>query len=207
LTLVVLLLLVAVLAVVLLGARAVLRRVPAERIDPFTLGEPWRLYVRDALQAEARFRQVVDKVRPGPLRERLDGIGARIHAGVEECWRVARQADAVQRATGAVDVGAKQRDLSRLERELEAGGSESTARVADSLRAQLDTAARMEVAVLDARDRLRVIDARLGEAVARASELSLRAPVDAELGMLGHDVDDLVGELEALRAGLEELGG
>jgi len=68
-------------------------------------------------------------------------------------------------------------------------------------------AARMEAAVWEARDRLRLLDARLGEAVTRAAELSLRRPGDAELGALGHDVDDLVGELEALRSALEDTGG
>jgi hypothetical protein len=194
--------------VVVLGARAVLRRAPAdERIDPFALGEPWRIYVRDALQAESRFEQAVRSVRPGPLKERLDDIGGRIHAGVEECWRVAKQANAMQKAVNAVDVRAKERDLSRIQGELTAGGDETLERVAESLRAQLAAGARMEAAVWDARDRLRVLDARLAEAVTRASELSLRSPAEAELGVLGHDVDDLVGEMEALRSGLEELGG
>lgn len=193
---------------VLLGARAVLRQAPGdERIDPFALGEPWRLYVRDALQAEARFKEAVRHVRPGPLKERLDDIGGRIRDGVEECWRVAKQANAMQKAVNAVDVRAKERDLSRLQGELAAGGDETLERVAESLRAQLASGARMEAAVWDARDRLRVLDARLAEAVTRASELSLRSPAAAELGVLGNDVDDLVGEMEALRSGLEELGG
>jgi hypothetical protein len=204
----VILLLVLVTLIVVLSARAVLRRAPAgERIDPFALGEPWRLYVRDALQAEVRFRDVVAAVRPGPLKERLDDIGGRIHEGVEECWRVAKQANAMQKAVNAVDVRAKERDLSRIQGELTVGGDETLERVAESLRAQLASGARMEAAVWDARDRLRVLDARLAEAVTRASELSLRSPAEAELGVLGHDVDDLVGEMEALRSGLEELGG
>lgn len=200
---VVLLALLLIVAVVLL-----LRRVPkGERIDPFTLGEPWRIYVRDALHAQARFKEAVREVRPGPLRDRLEEIGGRIGEGVEECWRVAKQANAMQRAVGTIHVRDKEADLARLQLELERGGDDTVERIADSIRAQLASAARMEAAVWDARDRLRVLDARLAEAVTRASELSLRSPAEAELGLLGHDVDDLVGEMEALRSGLEELGG
>lgn len=193
-----------IVAVVLLLRRAT----PAgERIDPFALGEPWRLYVRDAVQAEARFRETLRQVRPGPLRDRLEEIGVRLHDGVLECWRVAQRANAMQKAVNDVDARSKERDLARLQHELETGGDETLERVAESLRAQLASAARLEAAVWDARDRLRVLDARLSEAVTRGAELSLRSPAAAELGVLGHDVDDLVEEMEALRSGLEELGG
>ena len=46
-----------------------------ERIDPFTLGEPWRRFVQGAMQAEARFDQAVRSARSGPLRDRLEEIG------------------------------------------------------------------------------------------------------------------------------------
>ncbi len=48
---------------------------------------------------------------------------------------------------------------------------------------------------------------RLDEAVARAVELSLRVDDPVELGGLGDDVDRLVGEMEALRRGIEETAG
>ena len=48
---------------------------------------------------------------------------------------------------------------------------------------------------------------RGSEAVARAIELSVGATDDAELTGLGGDVDNLVGEMEALRQALEETGG
>lgn len=195
-------------AVIVAGVAA-LRRAPTRstRMDPFALGEPWRLYVRDALQAERRFAETVKHVPPGPLKERLDDIGARLHDGVEECWNVASRANAMQHAIAGVDVRSKEGDLTRLQRELESGGSDSLERAADALRAQLASAARMEAAVWDARDRLRLLDARLDEAVARASELALRQGADAELGVLSHDVEDLVEEMESLRTALEDTGG
>jgi hypothetical protein len=42
-----------------------------ERIDPFTLQEPWRRYVQEALQARNRFDEAVGRTRPGPLRDHL----------------------------------------------------------------------------------------------------------------------------------------
>ena len=75
-----------------------------------------------------------------------------------------------------------------------------------ALRAQLASAERMDQTIAETRDSLRLLDARLGEAVARAVELSVEAGDIAELSGLGDDVDNLVGEMEALRQGLEEVG-
>ena len=59
----------------------------------------------------------------------------------------------------------------------------------------------------DARDRLQRLNAELAEAVARAVELSLSAADIGALQPLGSDVENVVGELEALRQALEETGG
>ena len=59
----------------------------------------------------------------------------------------------------------------------------------------------------DAQDRLRLLDARLDEAVARAVELAIQAEDVGELGGLGGDVEELVSEMESLRVGLEEVSG
>jgi hypothetical protein len=59
----------------------------------------------------------------------------------------------------------------------------------------------------DAQDRVRLLNARLDEAVARAVELSIRAEDVGELGGLGTDVEHLVEEMESLRVSLEEAGG
>ena len=81
------------------------RRRRRERIDPFGVGDPWRRSVQRALQAEARYRQAVSGVAPGPLRERLDDIGGRIEQATEECWRMARRGDALEDAVAALDEG------------------------------------------------------------------------------------------------------
>ena len=90
----------------------------------------------------------------------------------------------------------------------EAGKSVNGLMEADSpksLRAQLHSAQRMIDAVQDARSQLRLLDARLDEAVTRAIELSLRSATDADVSGLGSDVESLVQDMEALRAALETV--
>jgi len=187
-------------------ALAVPRTPKAERIDPFTLGEPWRQYVREALQAQARYGQAVHSADAGPLRERLAEIGARIDDGVRECWRIARRGDALDGALGAMDIASTQRELTAVEQDRHRGWGDASSldRTAESIRAQLGSAQRMVAVANEARDRLRLLDARLDEAVARAIELSLHTGSDVDLTGLGTDVDRLVEDMESLRTALEE---
>lgn len=187
---------------------AIGRRPRTERIDPFALKEPWRRFVQEALQAQARYRHAVDGTSAGPLRDRLSEIGGRIDAGVQECWRIARRGQELEAAVGRLDVAAVRRQLADVERQLaepSAAGS-SLERTAEALRSQLSSAERLGRVAAEARDRLRLLDARLDEAVARATELSLSAAGTTELGGLDADVDGVVGDMEALRLALEEVG-
>jgi hypothetical protein len=175
-------------------AMAVPRRAAGDRVDPFAVGEPWRSFVQDALQAQQRFRRTLGRMREGPLRERLADVGRRIEEGVIECWQIARRGDDLDAALG-------QLDTVTVRRELEGAVGEETRA---ALQAQLEAAQRIAAVSQDAHNRLRVLTARLDEAVARAIELSVRAADLAELAPLSTDVDALVGELEALRVALQE---
>jgi hypothetical protein len=193
-------------------ALAVPRAPSEERIDPFTLSEPWRGFVREAQQAKAAFDDAVRSTKAGPLRERLDEIGARIDDGVRESWRIARAGEALADARSRIDVRDITRQLAELGETLGPGGTPPVppppgtplAKTLEALYAQLDTARRMDAVIADTRDRLRLLDARLDEAVTRAVELSVRAAGPAELGGLSHDVDALVADMEALRQALDE---
>jgi hypothetical protein len=170
----------------------------AQHVDPFALQDPWRTFVRNAQQARRKFDEAVHNARGGPLRDRLTEIGGRLDDAVSECWRVARQGQALTDARRQLDTNDAQRELASLDPALP-----SQRQTAEALQAQLASAQRLETTTSDARDRLRLLDARMDEAVARAVELSVGGG-DTNLQGLGSDVDGLVGDMEALRQGLEE---
>lgn len=182
-------------------------RVPqGERIDPFTLSEPWRHYVQDALQAHTRFREAVRDARPGPTQDRLREIDDRVDTGVREVWRIARRGHDLVDARRRLDPDSIRRDMAITEASArQPGASSATAeRTMESLRAQLGTVERLERVIADADSRLRLLNARLDEAAARTIELAVQAGDVADLGGLGHDVDQMVDEMEALRQAIEE---
>lgn len=181
---------------------AVPRNRPTERIDPFALPEPWRHFVVEALKAQVRYQQTVAGAEPGPVRERLVVIGSRIDVGVQEAWRIARRGSQLVDARAAIDADAARRELAALEGSTVAGSAAE--RTAEALGSQIDTAQRLDATIAEVRSQLQLLDARLDESVARATELSVRIGAVDELAPVGADVDDLVREMEALRVALEE---
>ena len=183
-------------------ALAIPRQAKGERIDPFALSEPWRHFVQDALQAQARYNRAITSAAPGPLRERLVEIGGRIEDGVDECWRIAKRGDDLDEALHHLDPTQAVKELALAERD-----PTTLAGTLEALRAQVESAQRLDRTAVDARDRLRLLNARLDEAVARAIELSVGTGSTVQLGGLGTDVDNHVGEMESLRQALEDTGG
>ncbi len=181
-------------------ARAMARRIAAlpHRIDPFALREPWRFFVSDAVQARARFAETLDLTPDGPLRRRLLEIGEALNAGVEQCWEAAHRGQQLTDARRSIDVG-------RLERE------RKTLPVGDartgSIDAQLASHSRLAAREDAARLELERIDVRLGEAVARATELGTRAGALGDLDRVDSAIGNVVRDLEALRLGLDDVGG
>jgi hypothetical protein len=188
---------------------AIPRPAPDARIDPFTLAEPWRHFVTDALQARTRFHESVRGARPGPMQDRLMEIESRVDDGVQEVWRIARRGHDLVDARRRVDPDAIRRDIAATEANASqpwATGS-TMERTMDSLKAQLATVERLERVIGDADSRLRLLNARLDEAATRTIELSVQADDVSDLGGLGDDVDQMVHEMEALRQAIEETGG
>jgi hypothetical protein len=205
------------------------RKKRAERIELAGLPEPWRHFVREAVDAQNRYRRAVGSAAAGPLRDRLDEIGQGIEQGVHECYRIARRGAALEGGLSSLDAASAEKQLAALINSLpgelqeqlwrahgagkgvagaaeEVGLDENHVQTIEALEAQVASAGRLGTVAQDARDRLSLLDARLDEAVARAVELSLRAEDVAELGGLGGDVEDLVNEMESLRVALEEAG-
>ena len=118
------------------------RKPKRERIDPFTLTDPWRSFAQDALQAERRFARIVDTVEEGPLRDRLSDVDERVRDGVTACWRIAQAGYQLHKMVRAVD---------------------------DTNSASVT---RMRAREADTRDKLAALTKNLDEAVARAAELA-----------------------------------
>ena len=191
-------------------ALAVPRKPAGDRVDPFAVGEPWRRFVLDAQQARRRFDTVVKRSRGGPVRERLEAIGRRIDDGVNASWRIACQGDNLSAGLQHLRLDEVEREIHEVDSDLrhtpEGPSRESLLRTRAALMSQRDSYGRLARVARDASDRLRVLNAQLDEAVARALEISLHGDV-GDLDPIGSDVDSVVSELEALRLGLEEAGG
>jgi hypothetical protein len=193
-------------------ALAVPRRPAGERIDANRVRDPWRRFVLDAQEAQRRFDGVVARARSGPIQERLQAIGRRIGDGVAECWRIAQQGNALDGAIRSLNEQEIHAELVQVHDEQRRNqGNESAqaslARTRAAVEAQLASAQRLRAVAEDARNRLRLLNAQLDEAVARSLEISLHAGDVSQLGPLTEDVEGVVGELESLRQALEETSG
>ncbi len=167
------------------------------RIDPFALREPWRFFVRDALQARTRVTEALTRAVDGPLRDRLTELGNELTRGVEQCWEVAQRGQRLTDTRRMIDID----DLERTKAQLAPGDP----RVA-SIEAQIDSHRRLREREEATQERLQTLDARLDEAVVRAAELATRSGAAGELESVGDSVTAVVHDLEALRQGLDDVG-
>ncbi|MEO0493925.1 MAG: hypothetical protein AAF081_10965 [Actinomycetota bacterium] len=184
----------------LLLSRQVAKRIAAlpRRIDPFALREPWRFYVRDAIQARNRFADALADADPGPLRDRLVEIGESLNTGVEQAWEAAQRGQQLTDARRRIDGPRLQRELDALD----AGDARRS-----GLEAQIASHDRVAEREERTRSELESLDVRLDEAVARATELGTRAGVTAELDEVATSIGAVVRDLEALRLGLDDVEG
>lgn len=181
---------------------AVPRGVPSNRVAPSTLSEPWRSYGIQAEESKRRFDHVVQSVSPGPLRQRLELLSGRLDEGVDEACRIARRGHEISTAIGEIDTVTAGAELADLRRQLGPDDpSPAQAQTIEALEAQLASAQRLTALADRSRDRLRVLDARFDELLARTVEVSVGS---GDTDVLDQDVDGLVNELEALRIAMDE---
>jgi hypothetical protein len=181
-------------------ALAIPRGPVTDRVDPLALSVPWRDFVQSAVNSKQRFDRAVNRTDRGPLREHLTTVADRLADGTNECWRIARHGDELDAALAQIDVASVRRERADVEK---LGATEHQSRTMEALDAQLASADRLARVASDARDRLRLLNARLDELVARAIELSVSED-DEAIGTLSTDVEGLVTEMESLRQALEE---
>jgi len=184
-------------------------------IDPWGVPEPWRQLVRDAVSARDRFDRMVADRPPGPARDRLQLLGRRVHQGADEVWALARVGAGLDAAAGAgIRSDALSQELRLVQAEKSSlaarppGASELEAldRREAAIAAQLQAARRSEAARQRAADRLRVLTARLDEAVTSLVEMSLDTDATGLDGLDG-SVGGVVDELTTLRKAMLEAGG
>ncbi len=170
-------------------------------VAPRQLAEPWRSLLEGVLQARRRFDDALGSVRPGPLRDRLAELGGRLDVAVAEAGRVATAGNVLQQGRQRIDARAIQAELDAARTYGDVGGN---AQVVQALESQLAAASRLDATIQSTWDRMRLLDARIDEAVTRTVELSVTQSDSSELGGLDTEVDSIVGEMESLRQALEE---
>ncbi|MBI2703834.1 MAG: hypothetical protein HYX32_00875 [Actinobacteria bacterium] len=188
-------------------ALAMPRGLDLDGIDPFQLADPWRGYVWKAKRSKKQYFDAIRSARQGPLRDRLEDIAGRIETGVAECWHIAQSGQALSEARARIDTRSIQTELTQINWGTTGGKPEpgsSKAETVEALESQLATASRLDQVIADTNDRLRLLDARLDEAVTRAIELSARGQQVADLGSLASDVESVVTDMETLRVALDE---
>jgi hypothetical protein len=174
---------------------------PLAAVDPSAVPVAYRAPVVDALRARAQFGELVAGLRSGPLQERLRELGGRVDAGVLAVFRTAMQAADIDRVAATLD---PERVTAELKQARRAGAEPE---VVEALQARFASTQRLLNSRDELRDRLPVLEARLGTAVARAAELALTSPASAgaEISGLAGELDRLVLDLDALTSATAEL--
>lgn len=178
---------------------------PSARIDPFSLGDRWNRLVRDAQQARQNFDRALKGTPAGPLRDRLEEIRNHLDEGVVEVWEIAKAGNAVESGRAQINRPAVERELAETRALRAADDATSLADTEEALLMQLATAERMDATVRNSESRLRLLNARLDEAVTRAIELSVSQADSTSTGALRADVAGIVDEMEALRQAMVEV--
>jgi hypothetical protein len=184
----------------------VLRRRPKTPADPLAhvsadaAPARFRSAVADAVEARRRFADVAAGLRPGPVQDRLAALGEQVDAGVLAVWDTVVRAGEVERVASGLDAERATDDYKRAKRDPAADPA-----LVEALRERFASVQRLLNAVDDVDDRLRLLDARLGAAVARAAEVALVATDSSAADAVSSELGAVVDELGALRDSLGAL--
>lgn len=165
------------------------------------LAEPWRSLMSGVVDARHRYDRAIAPLKPGPLRDRLVEVRDRLDDAVDEAARIATAGSTLADARDQVDLAALQGERRQVDA---APPTKRSAQTAAAIDEQIAAAARLDQAIADIQDRLRLLDARLDETVTRTVEIVATQAGADEVGGLGSEVDDIVSEMESLRLAVEE---
>jgi hypothetical protein len=172
---------------------------PLAHIDPAATSPRFAGAVAEALDVRRRFADVTAGVREGPTRDRLLAAAARLDAGVAAVWDVAQRATSIERTLATLDPERVADDYKRARR------TGASPELEQALAQRFASVQRLLNTLDDTDERLRLLDARLGAAVAGAAEVALGAAGAADSTLLDSELDAAAQELDAMRAALDEL--
>jgi hypothetical protein len=173
---------------------------PLALVDPGAVSRRFSGSVVEALDARRRYGDLLVRLQPGLVLDRLTDAGARLDAGVLAVWETARRATDLEHTLDALDPERVTADYKRAKR-----SAEDDTELEGVLAARFASVQRLLNTLDDTEDRLRLLEARLGAAVAHAAEVALGTD-SAAAGALDAELVAVVDELGALRAALDELG-
>jgi hypothetical protein len=185
---------------------------PREQLDLAALEPRWRTAVEEALESQNRFRSLVQRSSPGPLRDRLEEIGGpcrprrpgrlgnrdRAQAGSQtvRAMHLERVTDRLKDARRRVDPGCGRR-----------GGHQTPADRGGPPPEQHGALNDLANGVDEGAVRLRMLDLRLDASVARAAQIVLRPDALQQLGLVDEELRMVVEQRSALQTGLDALPG
>jgi hypothetical protein len=199
--------------------RAMRRRHRATRphpadIDPWSVPEPWRQLLQQALATQSRFDQVLAAWPLGPTRDRLDSLRPRVYSEVAELGTLAQRGAAAEGWSGGFATPGRPEpeqlgsELEKLRSERIHLGERAPQRAAelsrreDALAAQLRALRRGQSASDAMQDRLRQAVARLDQTV--TDLVTLDPAGGPEPAGVAAALSELSDGISTLRAALTE---
>ncbi|MDQ6782153.1 MAG: hypothetical protein M3063_01640 [Actinomycetota bacterium] len=178
------------------------RPVKPAPVDPWSVPPPWRDHLKAVVDAERRFDLAVSSLEEGPTRERVGSLSERIDRSVRTAAVTARRGALLttpERAARKAALSAELAGLAQRHDGLDAATLRHESVVATELRA----VRRADSVSAEALDQVRLLAARIDDAVAALVELSMDAsdldPFDGQRSSLPAVLD----EIAALHAGME----
>lgn len=185
------------------------RTAPPAPVDPWSVPLPWRPLLADALDAQRRFSEVAGQMPDGPTRERVAPMVARIEASVRAAEVAAKRSASLVSPARTARAESLSVELTTMQRQPLGPSPEARAEHdahEAALAAQLSALRRAETVSAAGLDQLRLLAARLDDAVTELVELSATQPVDPATSHGPGSLTGVLDELDALHDGLEQTG-